>query len=37
MTTPRDAIPDWLIRIYGALCMTVGVIIGLMLAKAVWL
>lgn len=29
--------PERAIRVYGALCMTVGVIIGLMLAKVMWL
>lgn len=37
MTTPRDDISDHATRIYGALCMTVGVIIGLLLARLVWL
>ena len=37
MTSPRDDIADHAIRIYGSLCMAVGVTIGLLLARLVWL
>ena len=33
MTTPRDAIHDWSIRIYGTLCMAFGLVMGFWLAR----